>query len=214
MASRIAVTKRGSRIGIATIEDRSGKLDITLFSEALENYGHLLQKDEIIVAIGSIQHDDFSGGLKMSARELLSLDEARSRYAKSLALAISQEQLTAHFVKELTEIITPYKDSTLPLHFYYQSPEGRALLVGDIEWRVTPKEIMLRGSARAGSPRGPAPYLAPRLLLFVRGPAAAAETDADAAPPRPPLAMSLTPRRHPETPLCCPPHAHTHTACF
>ncbi|MGX2969090.1 DNA polymerase III subunit alpha [Ursidibacter sp. B-7004-1] len=143
MASRVAVTKRGSRIGIATIEDRSGKLDITLFSEALENYGHLLQKDEIIVAIGSIQHDDFSGGLKMSARELLSLDEARSRYAKSLALAISQEQLTAHFIKELTEILTPYKDSTLPLHFYYQSPEGRALLVGDIEWRVTPKEAML-----------------------------------------------------------------------
>lgn len=77
MASRVAVTKRGSRIGIATIEDRSGKLDITLFSEALENFGHLMQQDQIIVATGSVQFDDFSGGLKMSAREVLSLDEAR-----------------------------------------------------------------------------------------------------------------------------------------
>ena len=41
--ARIATTKRGSRLGIATIEDRSGKLDITLFSEALETYGALLQ---------------------------------------------------------------------------------------------------------------------------------------------------------------------------
>ncbi|QLB16716.1 DNA polymerase III subunit alpha [Mannheimia varigena] len=142
MASRVAVTKRGSRIGIATIEDRSGKLDITLFSEALENFGHLMQQDQVIVASGSIQFDDFSGGLKMSAREVLSLDEARSRFAKSLALAISQEQLSATFIKKMTAIITPYKEGTLPLHFYYQSPEGRVLLKGGVEWRVTPNEQM------------------------------------------------------------------------
>ncbi len=143
MGSRIAVTKRGSRLGIATIEDRSGKLDMTLFSEALETYGHLLEKDRIVIATGSVQFDDFSGGLKMSVREIATLDEARSRYAKSLALAVSQEQLTPQFVKELREIIEPNKEGTLPLHFYYQSPEGRALLRSGIEWRVTPKDEML-----------------------------------------------------------------------
>ncbi|MEG9488282.1 DNA polymerase III subunit alpha [Mannheimia indoligenes] len=142
MASRVAVTKRGSRIGIATIEDRSGKLDITLFSEALENFGHLMQQDQIIVATGSVQFDDFSGGLKMSAREVLSLDEARSRFAKSLALAINKEQLSANFIKKMTAIIAPNKEGTLPLHFYYQSPEGRVLLKGGVEWRVMPNEQM------------------------------------------------------------------------
>ena len=142
---RVAVTKRGSRIGIATIEDRSGKLDITLFSEALETYGDLIEKDGIIIATGSIQFDDFSGGLKMSAREIMTLDDARTRNAKSLALAINQEQLDAKFVKELTACITPYKEGTLPLHFYYQNEQGRALLKGGVEWRVTPSEKMLVG---------------------------------------------------------------------
>lgn len=142
---RVAVTKRGSRIGIATIEDRSGKLDITLFSEALETYGDLIEKDGIIIATGSIQFDDFSGGLKMSAREIMTLDDARTRNAKSLALAINQEQLDAKFVKELTACITPYKEGTLPLHFYYQSEQGRVLLKGGVEWRVTPSEKMLVG---------------------------------------------------------------------
>lgn len=142
---RVAVTKRGSRIGIATIEDRSGKLDITLFSEALETYGDLIEKDDIIIATGSIQFDDFSGGLKMSAREIMTLDDARTRNAKSLALAINQEQLDAKFVKELTACITPYKEGTLPLHFYYQNEQGRALLKGGLEWRVTPSEKMLVG---------------------------------------------------------------------
>ena len=142
---RVAVTKRGSRIGIATIEDRSGKLDITIFSEALETYGDLIEKDDIIIATGSIQFDDFSGGLKMSAREIMTLDDARTRNAKSLALAINQEQLDAKFVKELTACITPYKEGTLPLHFYYQNEQGRALLKGGLEWRVTPSEKMLVG---------------------------------------------------------------------
>ena len=122
---------------------QSGKLDLTLFSEALENYGDLLQKDAIIIATGSVQHDDFSGGLKMSVREVASLDEARSRYAKSLALAINQEQITPAFIKDLKGIIEPNKEGTLPLHFYYQSPTGRALVRGGVEWRVTPKENML-----------------------------------------------------------------------
>lgn len=142
---RVAVTKRGSRIGIATIEDRSGKLDITLFSEALETYGDLIEKDSIIIATGSVQFDDFSGGLKMSAREIMTLDDARTRNAKSLALAINQEQLNAKFIKDLTACVEPYKEGTLPLHFYYQSEQGRALLKGGIEWRVTPKEEMLVG---------------------------------------------------------------------
>ncbi|MDO9649649.1 DNA polymerase III subunit alpha [Glaesserella parasuis] len=144
MGARIATTKKGSRIGIATIEDRSGKMDLTLFSEALENYGDLLQKDQIIIATGAVQHDDFSGGLKMAVREMITLDEARSRYARSLALAIKQEQLSAKFIKDLTAIIEPYKEGTLPLHFYYQSPEGRVLLRSGVEWRVTPKETMLQ----------------------------------------------------------------------
>nr|WP_314741606.1 DNA polymerase III subunit alpha [uncultured Haemophilus sp.] len=142
---RVAVTKRSSRIGIATIEDRSGKLDITLFSEALETYGDLIEKDSIIIATGPVQFDDFSGGLKMSAREIMTLDDARTRNAKSLALAINQEQLNAKFIKDLTACVEPYKEGTLPLHFYYQSEQGRALLKGGIEWRVTPKEEMLTG---------------------------------------------------------------------
>ncbi|QLB20479.1 DNA polymerase III subunit alpha [Vespertiliibacter pulmonis] len=143
MSSRITVTKKGNRIGIATIEDRSGKLDIMLFSEALEKFGHLLQKDNIIIASGSIQTDDFNGGLKMSAREILSLDDARIGQAKSLALAISQEQVTPNFINKLTALIQPHKDGVIPLHFYYHSPNGRALVRGGVEWRIMPKEELL-----------------------------------------------------------------------
>ena len=37
--------KRGTRMGVLTLDDRSGRLDITLFSEALERFEPLLEKD-------------------------------------------------------------------------------------------------------------------------------------------------------------------------
>ncbi|MDP8162492.1 DNA polymerase III subunit alpha [Pasteurella skyensis] len=143
MDSRVAVTRKGSRIGIASIEDRSGKLDITLFSDSLEKYGDLLEQDKIIVATGSVQFDNFNGGYRMLVREMISLDEARSRYAKNLALVIDQEQITPQFIQKLSDIITPNKEGTLPLHFYYQSPQARTLIKSGVEWRITPKNEMI-----------------------------------------------------------------------
>ncbi|OOS00287.1 DNA polymerase III subunit alpha [Haemophilus paracuniculus] len=143
MSYRVVPTKQGTNLGIATIDDRSGEKEITLFSEALEKYGGLIQTDDIIIVTVSVWEDKFRGGLKIAAKELMTLDQARSQYAKSLALAISQDQLTPTFIKQLKEIIAPHKDGTIPLHFYYQSPAGRALLKGGIEWRITPNDAMI-----------------------------------------------------------------------
>ena len=54
---------------------------------------------------GQVSFDDFSGGLKMSVRDLMTLDEARSRYAKSLAISLSEEQISPSFIKKLKEML-------------------------------------------------------------------------------------------------------------
>ena len=143
VSSRFAVTKKGSRLGIATLDDRSGKLDITLFAEALEKYGDSLQKDAVVIVSGQISHDDFTQGLRMSVRELMTLDEARSRYAKSLAISLKQEQITPHFIKQFKEKISPYSGGTMPIHVYYQSPQGRALLKLGVQWHIKPTDELL-----------------------------------------------------------------------
>ena len=47
VATRFATTKKGNRIGIATIDDRSGRLDLTLFGESLDQFGEKLQKIQL-----------------------------------------------------------------------------------------------------------------------------------------------------------------------
>ncbi len=55
IAARSMVTKRGNKMGIFTLDDRSGRLDVTLFSEALEKYEELMQKDRILAVSGQAQ---------------------------------------------------------------------------------------------------------------------------------------------------------------
>lgn len=140
---RFVVTKKGNRLGIATIDDRSGRLDLTLFGEALEHFGDKLQKDTVIIATGQVSFDDFSQGLKMTVREVLTLDEARSHYAKSLAICLTEPQITPQFIKQFKQLITPYSQGTLPIHIYYQSPQGRALIQLGIQWYIRPTDDLL-----------------------------------------------------------------------
>ena len=143
VASRIAMTKKGNRLGIATLDDRSGRLDLTLFGESLEQFGEKLQKDTVIVASGQVSFDDFSGGLKMTVRELMTLDEARSRYVKSLAISLSEHQITPSFIKQLKALLEPVSGGTLPINVYYQSPKGRALLRLGVQWSIIPTDEIL-----------------------------------------------------------------------
>ncbi|TDQ57967.1 DNA polymerase III alpha subunit [Mesocricetibacter intestinalis] len=143
VSSRFAVTKKGNRLGIASLDDRSGRLDITLFAEALEKFGEKLQKDSIVVVSGPVSYDDFSQGMRMSVRELMTLDEARSRYAKSLAISLEQSRISPAFLRKFKAIIEPHSGGTLPIHIYYQSPQGRALLRLGVQWSVNPSDELL-----------------------------------------------------------------------
>lgn len=142
-SARFATTKKGNRLGIATIDDRSGCLDLTLFGESLDRFGEKLQKDTVVVVSGQVSTDDFSGGLKMSVRDMMTLDEARSRYAKSLAIVLSQEQVTPNFIKKLQNALTPYIGGSLPINVYYHSPQGRAMLTLGVQWAINPTDDVL-----------------------------------------------------------------------
>ena len=51
---RTLTTRRGSRMGIVTLDDGSGRIDVTLFSQALEQYEHLLEKDKVFVFVDNL----------------------------------------------------------------------------------------------------------------------------------------------------------------
>jgi DNA polymerase-3 subunit alpha len=143
IAARVMTTKRGSRIGIMTLDDRSGRMEVMLFSDALDRYAEMLEKDKILVVSGQVSFDDFNGGLKMSAREVMDLGSAREKYARGLSVSIDESQIDQAFFERFSKILEPYRAGSVPVHIYYQRSDARACLTLGTEWRVTPSDALL-----------------------------------------------------------------------
>lgn len=143
IAARSMVTKRGNKMGIFTLDDRSGRLDVTLFSEALEKYEELMQKDRILVVSGQVSFDDFSGGLKMSARELLDINDARERFARAICISLDEQRIDDRFFPRLCEILEPARAGVCPVQVNYRRPGSRVRLTLGTEWRVTPTDQLI-----------------------------------------------------------------------
>ena len=143
IAARVMTTKRGTRIGLMTLDDRSGRMEVMLFSDALDRYAELLEKDKIVVVSGQVSFDDFNGGLKMSAREVMDLGSAREKYARGVSISIDQSQINDQFFERFGQILEPYRAGTVPVNVYYQRADARARLTLGTEWRVTPSDTLL-----------------------------------------------------------------------
>ncbi|ENM5826389.1 DNA polymerase III subunit alpha [Vibrio metoecus] len=143
IAARVMTTKRGTRIGLMTLDDRSGRMEVMLYSEALDRYAEWLEKDKILVVSGQVSFDDFNGGLKMSAREVMDLGSAREKFSRGLSISILQSQIDQQFFERFSHILEPHRAGTVPVNVYYQRPDARARLTLGTEWRVTPSDTLL-----------------------------------------------------------------------
>ncbi|MCW8331348.1 DNA polymerase III subunit alpha [Photobacterium sp. SDRW27] len=143
IAARVMTTKRGTRIGLMTLDDRSGRMEVMLFSEPLERYLDLLEKDRILVVSGQVSFDDFNGGLKMSAREVLDISEAREKHLRGLAISVTERQIDEQFFERFSQVLEPHRAGTVPVHVYYQRSNARAKLTLGTEWRVTPADQLI-----------------------------------------------------------------------
>ncbi|MFL2434237.1 MAG: DNA polymerase III subunit alpha [Vicinamibacterales bacterium] len=56
-------TKKGAAMGVFTLEDREGRLEVVVFPEAFRKYGRILEDDKLLVVTGKLDKDDESARL-------------------------------------------------------------------------------------------------------------------------------------------------------
>jgi DNA polymerase III subunit alpha len=86
--SRAQMTRRGM-MRVVELDDGSGRMEVTVFNELYESRRAVLKVDEPLIVSAKVEHDDYSGSLRGSAVEILTLAEARLRYAKGVRLTIA-----------------------------------------------------------------------------------------------------------------------------
>ena len=143
IALRTRPTKRGDKMGFVTIDDRTGRLEVTLFGDTYARYHDVLGKDKVIVVSGEVRHDDYAGGLVMRVNEVFDMERAREQYAKRLLLEVEQEKAANGLVPSLTKILTPFREGGCPITLDYVSPEATARVNLGREWQVRPSDELL-----------------------------------------------------------------------
>jgi DNA polymerase-3 subunit alpha len=146
-------TQRG-RMGSVVLDDRSGRIEITLFSDAYETFKDLLVSDRILLVAGNLNYDEYRGGLSIRVDQVMEFQQARALNAAALRLSwdhrlLAQRRVTAHdFAEELRTVLTPYQGGVCDIQICYQGVASTAALVCDETWRVQPADELLRQLSR------------------------------------------------------------------
>ncbi|MFB1011490.1 MAG: DNA polymerase III subunit alpha [Thiopseudomonas sp.] len=144
VAQRVMRNKKGDKMGFITLDDRSGRIEASLFAEAFNQAHGLLQTDTLVVVEGEVSHDDFSGGLRFRARRVMGLEEARTSLAESLRIRLNGPALAGERVERLRNLLQQFRGSC-PVSVEYSGGQALAsLLLGD-DWQVEPADSLIEG---------------------------------------------------------------------
>jgi DNA polymerase-3 subunit alpha len=84
---RVINGQRG-KLGLFKLDDKSSVIDARADEALLNAHKNLLKDDELIIVMGKVQPDRFSGGLQLTVQQIWSLDQARCRFGKYLRVAV------------------------------------------------------------------------------------------------------------------------------
>lgn len=149
---RTRQTKKGTMMGFATLDDRTGRMEVAAFSKVFDTYKSILSKDVLLVAEGGLSIDDFSGGLRLTAEKIYTFEQARENFARSIVLdwdRLNLNESVSTMTNQLKEIIQPFKGGNCPMRINYCSQQARAVLQLGDEWRVNPVDELIERLKRS-----------------------------------------------------------------
>lgn len=142
VAMRVMKNKRGDKMCFLTLDDRTGRIEVSIFADAYEQFYSLLKLDAVIVVEGEVTFDDYSGSLKVRTKKVMNLVDARSYYARKILVDLSSDQMQTGFREKLSGLLTQHPGQ-LPVQVNYRRDDAAAsILLGD-QWKVSPSDELV-----------------------------------------------------------------------
>jgi DNA polymerase-3 subunit alpha len=140
-AVRTQMTRRG-KMAFVLLDDGSARIEVAVYNELYEPMRDRLKEDNLILVLGKVSHDDYSGGLRVTAEALHDLDDARTRYAQRLRLAVNGDA-NAELVRGLLAPFVDQEGRGCPVFLSYRSPGAACDIQLGERWRVRLTEDLI-----------------------------------------------------------------------
>jgi DNA polymerase III subunit alpha len=143
MGVRVRMTQRG-KMAIVTLDDAVGRTDVVVGSELLMQHAQWIKEDQLLIVEGRISNDEFSGGIRVSARKLYDLAAVRNRFAQMLTLSCNGQS----DLQRLMTVLTPYRyaneeQKRCPIKVDYHNQAAQVSLMLGEDWQVVLHDDLL-----------------------------------------------------------------------
>ena len=124
---RPQMTRRGKML-LVQIDDGTATVEVTVFSDLFDAERAKIVTDEVLVVEGKVSHDDFSNGNRVVADKLMTVGEARARFARHLLLRMNGHS-DAHKLKSL---LAPFAPGQAQVRVNYRNEKAECeIVLGD-----------------------------------------------------------------------------------
>jgi len=125
---RTKITSRG-KMAFVQLDDGTTQLEVSVFNEVFEAERAKIKDDEVLIIEGKVQRDDFAGEgkVRVIAERLLTLAEARGRFAKHLRLSLNGQASGPNAqtaLQRLRTMLAPYTPGNCPVRLAYRNADA------------------------------------------------------------------------------------------
>jgi len=141
VALRITRSKRsGDRMAFITLDDKTGRVEVSVFGKTFAEYGELVQKDTLLIFKGGVRNDEYTGGFNLVADEIMDMRQARETFARRLRVAVP---VAEDLPQQLQQMLSPYQGGNTPVLLDLDHNIAAASFwLGD-EWKISPHESLV-----------------------------------------------------------------------
>jgi DNA polymerase-3 subunit alpha len=143
MTIRTMMTKRQERMAFITLDDRTARIEVAVFPENYQKYREILVKDQILIVEGEVSIDEYSGGFRLSARKLMTIEQKRVEQARHLVITLKDYKINAALLTQIKDTIDPYNQGSCPVVVNYHKENIIAQLNLGNNWRVKPADELI-----------------------------------------------------------------------
>jgi DNA polymerase-3 subunit alpha len=138
-AIRTQMTRRG-KMAFVTLDDGFGRQDVSVYNELLDANREILKEDQLLIVEAKVSKDDYSGGLRVTAENLMSMAAARTRFAKSVRLNCREGST----ISRLKMLLEPWKNGGCPVLLLYKNDGASCEMELGEAWRVQLHDTLLK----------------------------------------------------------------------
>ena len=130
-------------MAIATLDDRTARVEVRIYSELFSKYREKLARDRLLVVEGEVEEDEFSGGYSVVASAIYDLEAMRERHARHILIELDGDSVDDGVAHTLREAIESYRAGATPICIDYRRREAKARLPLGDAWAVRPAEELI-----------------------------------------------------------------------